>query len=50
MSLATGALISRHNWTEFPITKTAISRVEAIALNENQPLVQDSGLVIEWRR
>ena len=49
MSLATGALISRHSWTELPITDTAIARVEAIAKNENQPLVQDSGLVIEWR-
>ena len=49
MSLATGAVISKHSWTELPITETAIARVEAIALNENQPLVQDSGLVIEWR-
>ena len=49
MSLATGALISRHGWTELPTTETAIARVEAIAKNENQPLVQDSGLVIKWR-
>jgi hypothetical protein len=49
MSLATGARLSRHRWTELPITDTAIARVEAIAKNEDQPLVQDSGLVIEWR-
>jgi hypothetical protein len=34
MSLATGHKISRHNWTELPLTETAIARVEAIALNE----------------
>jgi len=49
LSLATGAKISRHQWTELPITDTAIARVEAIALNEGQPLIQESGLVVEWR-
>ena len=49
MSLVTGALISRHSWTELPISDTAIARVEANAKNENQPLIQDSGLVIKWR-
>ena len=32
-----------------PITETAIARVEALALHEKQPLVQASGLVVEWR-
>ena len=49
MSLATGAKISRHQWTELPLTDTAIARVEAIALNEGQPLIQECGLVVEWR-
>jgi hypothetical protein len=49
MSLATGARISRHNWTEVPITETAIARVEAIAFNDEQPLIQERGLVVEWR-
>jgi hypothetical protein len=48
MSLATGSRISRHNWTELPITDTAIARVEALAANEGQPLVQEQGLVVEW--
>ena len=48
MSLATGARISRHQWTELPITDTAIARVEALAANENQPLIQEDGLVMEW--
>jgi hypothetical protein len=49
LSLATGARISRHRWTELPIPDTAIARVEAIALRDGQPLIQASGLVIEWR-
>jgi hypothetical protein len=49
MSLATGAKISRHQWHALPITDSAIARVEALALHEQQPLIQDSGLVVEWR-
>ena len=49
MSLATGQKISRHNWTALPMTDTAIARVEAIAFQENQPLLQERGLVVEWR-
>jgi hypothetical protein len=29
------------------MTDTAIARVEALASHENQPLIQDSGLVVE---
>ena len=49
MSLATGKRLSRASWTELPMTDTAIARVEAIALHQNQPLLQASGLVVEWR-
>ena len=31
------------------MTETAAARVDAIALHENQPLIQDRGLVVEWR-
>ena len=31
------------------MTDTAIARVEAIAFDEGQPLLQESGLVVEWR-
>jgi hypothetical protein len=41
MSLASGARISRHQWTELPNPDTAIARVEAIALQHGQPLVQE---------
>ena len=49
MSLATGKKLSRHSWTVLPITDTAIARVEKIALHQKQPLLQASGLVVEWR-
>ena len=49
LSLASGARISRHAWTEVPLPDTAIARVEALALHEGRPLVQDRGFVVEWR-
>jgi hypothetical protein len=49
MSLATGEKLSRHSWTVLPLTDAAIARVEAIALHQQQPLIQSSGLVVEWR-
>jgi hypothetical protein len=49
MSLATGAKISRHQWTLVPITDATIARVGALAKQERQPLIQASGLVVEWR-
>ncbi|KAI2512761.1 Reverse transcriptase (RNA-dependent DNA polymerase) [Fragilaria crotonensis] len=49
LSLATGNRLSRHQWTELPMTDTAIARTEALALHEKQPLLQTSGLVVEWR-
>ena len=36
LSLATGAKISRHQWTEVPITDAAIARIEALAKQEKQ--------------
>ena len=48
LSLATGARISRHQYTPLPLTDVAIARVEALAYNEGQPLIQASGLVVEW--
>ena len=49
ISLATGARISRHRWTELPIPDTAIARVEALAIRDKMPLLQEHGLVVEWR-
>jgi hypothetical protein len=48
MSLATGARLSRHRRTELPLPDTAIARVEALAFADNQPLIQDTGFVVEW--
>jgi hypothetical protein len=49
MSLATGARILDTSGPEIPITDATIARLEALAKHENQPLIQGSGLVVEWR-
>ena len=51
MSLKTGQVITKGpgSWTEIPITDIAIARVEALAKQEGQPLLQDSNLLVEWR-
>ena len=49
MSLSTGARISRHQWTELPLPDTAIARVNALGFHDEQPLIQERGLVVEWR-
>ena len=50
MSLKTGHIITKGpgSWTEVPITDIAIARVEALAKQEGQPLLQDSNLLVEW--
>jgi hypothetical protein len=47
MSLATGARLARHRWTELPITDLAIARVHALALHQGQPLLQLRNFVVE---
>jgi hypothetical protein len=50
MSLATGARISRHQWTAaLPMTDTDIARVHALGIAVEQPLILDRGFVVEWR-
>ncbi|KAI2502074.1 Reverse transcriptase (RNA-dependent DNA polymerase) [Fragilaria crotonensis] len=49
LSLASGFRVARHRWTALPMTDTAIARVEALAKLEDQPLIQETGLVVEWR-
>jgi hypothetical protein len=48
MSLATGKRIHRRAWTVIPISDSVISRVEAIAHNENMPLVDTDALLSEY--
>lgn len=47
MSLATGARVHRRSWSPIPINDMAISRVEAIALQEDMPLVQTTHHIAE---
>jgi hypothetical protein len=48
MSLATGCQIHRRSWTILPISDIAISRVEAIALEEGIPLVDNCHMISEY--
>ncbi len=45
--LATGARLLRHRWTDLPTPEAAIIRVEALAIRDGQPLLQDRDLVVE---
>ena len=51
MSLKTGQVMTKGPgcWTEVPVTDIAIARVEALAKQEGQSLLQDSNLLVEWR-
>jgi Reverse transcriptase (RNA-dependent DNA polymerase) len=48
MSLATGHRIHRRSWTVLPISDSVISRVEAIAFNEDMPLVDSDHTLTEY--
>ena len=47
LSLTTGARISRQQWTELPITQDVINRVEELAEQQEQPIINGE-LVFEW--
>ena len=48
MSLATGQRIHRRSWIVLPISDAVISRVEAIASNDNMPLVDHASILTEY--
>ena len=48
MSLTTGTVIQRHQWTELPITDDAIARVHELAIEQNQPLLEGDSPRFEW--
>jgi hypothetical protein len=49
LSLVTGKRLSRHQWTEIPMTNAVISAVEVMAEKEGQPLIKDGTPLFEWR-
>jgi hypothetical protein len=49
MSLTTGKCLSRHQWTEIPMTNAVISAVELMAEKEGQPLIKGGGPLFEWQ-
>jgi len=48
LSLASGEVISRHQWTDCPIHSEVIKRFEDLAIKDKQPLIQSTGLLVEW--
>jgi len=40
MSLTTGKRLSRHQWTEIPMTNAVVSAVEAMAEKIGQPFIK----------
>jgi hypothetical protein len=50
MSLTTGKRLSRHQWTEIPMTNAVISAVESMAEKEGQPLIKGGVPLFEWRQ
>ena len=50
MSLTTGKRLSRHQWTEIPMTNAVISAVESMAEKEGPPLIKGGVPLFEWRQ
>jgi hypothetical protein len=48
LSLTTGQRIHRRSWTVLPISDLVISRVEAIAFEENMPAVDQRNMISEY--
>ena len=48
MSLVTGAKLSRQQWDEIPMPDGVIAAVEAMALEQVQPLIGNTGPIFEW--
>jgi len=46
--LASGEILSQHQWTVCPIQEEAIKRLEVLAIKDKQPIIQSTGLVVEW--
>ena len=44
LSLASGEVLSRHQWTVCPIQEEVIK----IAIKDKQPIIQSTGFVVEW--
>ena len=48
LSLASGEILSQHQWTVCPIQQRVIKRLEVIAIKDKQPIIQSTGLLVEW--
>ena len=48
MNLESGKRMHSYNWTELPITESAIARVHELAKNEQEPRFLNGNLKYEW--
>jgi hypothetical protein len=48
MSLTTGKQLSRQQWDEIPMPDRVIAAVEAMAEEQEQPLLNNGGPIFEW--
>jgi hypothetical protein len=48
MSLVTGKLLTRTEWTDLPMPEYVVARVEAMGLSEGQPLMIHGEPIFEW--
>jgi len=48
LSLASGEILSWHQWTVCPIQEEVIKILEVFAIKDKQPIIQSTGLVVEW--
>ena len=49
MSLTTRKRLSRHQWTEIPMTNAVVSAVEVMAEKEGHPFIKGGVPLFEWR-
>ena len=48
MSLITGKRLHAFKWTELPINEEVIERIDDLARKENQPILSNGTVLIEW--
>ncbi|GAX20129.1 hypothetical protein FisN_17Lu131 [Fistulifera solaris] len=48
LSLASGEVIVRHQWTLCHIHDSVLTQMDRLAQADNQPLIQTTGLIVEW--
>jgi hypothetical protein len=48
LSLVSGEILSRHQWTVCTIQEEVIKKLEVLAIKDKQSIIQSTGLLVEW--